>query len=238
MVEQLEPLLGPAGRPMGDTAMALWRRRRVDAYLALPPWRRARRTWVSWGTPGARLAVLALAPLWTVVCLPLRMLGLASLEASQVGVAAIAVAAPLVARRAAPPRGRFAGPLPRRRAAVARVARAAPPPGSSRWRGVCGAGASSALLAVLGPGPAAPAARPDHPGRAPRRRRGRRAGAAVAQCAASPPVGGDHAGRARRYRASLAGGAVATVAMRPAGLRRRAGARVIRAEAHRRLPGR
>ena len=46
VAEQLEPLLGPAGRPVGESAMALWRRRQVDAYLALPPWTRARRTWV------------------------------------------------------------------------------------------------------------------------------------------------------------------------------------------------
>ena len=30
VAEQLEPLLGPAGRPVGDAAMALWRRRRVE----------------------------------------------------------------------------------------------------------------------------------------------------------------------------------------------------------------
>jgi hypothetical protein len=86
--EQLGPTLGPAGRPMGEAAMALWRRHQADAYLALPPWRRAWRTWVSWGRPHRAAVVLALAAAWTVVCLPLRMLGLASLGASQAGVAA------------------------------------------------------------------------------------------------------------------------------------------------------
>lgn len=104
VAEQLEPLLGPAGRPVGDAAMALWRRRRVDAYLALPPWRRAWRTWVSWGWAQRALVVLAVAALWTVVCLPLRMLGLAGLEASQAGVAVLAAAAPVAAL--VPPRRR------------------------------------------------------------------------------------------------------------------------------------
>ena len=125
VVEQLGPTLGPAGRPMGEAAMALWRRRTVDAYLGLPPWRRAWLTWVSWSRVQRLLAVLALAPLWTVVCLPLRMLGLASLEASQIGVAVIAAAAPLAAL--APPRrrGRFVDPLPDAAGAPWRGSRAA-----------------------------------------------------------------------------------------------------------------
>ena len=208
VVEQLEPLLGPAGRPVGETAMTLWRRRQVDAYLALPPWTRARRTWVSWGFGRRAVTALALAPLWTLICLPLRMLGLASLQASQIGVAALAAAAPLLA--AIPPRraGRFAAPLP---------------PGGPPWRGsrasataagilalvgVCGL-ALVALLAILGPGPAAP---PE--GRiTPAARHADLAVVAAAlrtQCGSSPaghirPVGD------RRYRASLADGSVVTV---------------------------
>jgi len=152
VVEQIEPLLGPAGRPVGDAAMALWRRRRVDAYLALPPWRRAWRTWVSWGRVRRALAVLAAAALWTVVCLPLRMLGLATLEASQIGVAALAVAAPLASLVPLGRRGRFADPLPT----------AGRPP----WRGSRGhlvalrltaaaaaaAAAAVVLLVLVGPG--------------------------------------------------------------------------------------
>jgi hypothetical protein len=155
VVEQLEPLLGPAGRPVGETAMAHWRRRRVEAYLALPPLARARRTWISWGPLRRAATVLALAPLWTVVCLPLRMLSLASLDASHAGVAAIAVAAPVAAFVPPRSRGRFADPLPE--------------PGPP-WRGSRAARAATraigglavvallsvGLLAALGPGPAAP----------------------------------------------------------------------------------
>ncbi len=210
VAEQLEPLLGPAGRPVGDTAMTLWRRHRVDAYLALPPWTRARRTWVSWGFGRRALAVLALAALWTVVCLPLRMLGLASLQASQIGVAAIVAAAPLLA--AVPPRraGRFAAPLP---------------PGGPPWRGsrasvtaagflalagVCGL-VLVALLAILGPGPAAPPAARITPA-------ARHADLAIvgqalrAQCA-SPLAGDITPVGDRRYRASLADGSVVNVAI-------------------------
>ncbi len=155
VVEQLESLLGPAGRPVGDTAMAHWRRRRVEAYLALPPLARARRTWISWGPLRRAATVLALAPLWTVLCLPLRMLGLASLDVSHAGVAAIAVAAPVAAFVPPRSRGRFADPLPE----------PGPPWRGSRaalaaTRGL-GALAVVAILAVgvlaaLGPGPAAP----------------------------------------------------------------------------------
>jgi hypothetical protein len=208
VVEQLEPLLGPAGRPVGDTAMTLWRRRQVDAYLALPPWTRARRTWVSWGFGRRVLAVLALAALWTVICLPLRMLGLASLEASQIGVAAIAAAGPLLA--IIPPRraGRFAAPLP---------------PSGPPWRGsrasvtaggilalaaACGL-AVVALLAVLGPGPASPPAGRITPA-------ARHADLAVvrqalaARCA-SPLAGGITPAGDRSYTADLADGSVVTV---------------------------
>ena len=62
--EQLGPTLGPAGRPMGEAAMALWRRRQADAYLALPPWRRAWRTWASWGRVHRAAVVLAGASHW------------------------------------------------------------------------------------------------------------------------------------------------------------------------------
>jgi hypothetical protein len=154
VAEQLEPLLGPAGRPVGETAMALWRRRHADAYLALPPWRRAWRTWVSWDRLRRGLAVLVLALVWTLVCLPLRMLGLASLEVSQAGVAVALVAAPLVAALPPARRGRFVDPMPA---------------GGSPWRRSRRAGrlarfgalaaalgvAVVAVLAILGPGPAA-----------------------------------------------------------------------------------
>jgi hypothetical protein len=210
VVEQLEPLLGPAGRPVGDTAMTLWRRRQVDAYLALPPWTRARRTWVSWGFARRAVTVLALAPLWTLICLPLRMLGLASLQASQIGVAAIAAAAPLLA--AVPPRraGRFAAPLP---------------PGGPPWRGsrasvttagilavtgVCGL-VLVALLAILGPGPAAPPAGRITP--AARHADLAVVGQALRTHCASPLAGGITPVGDRRYRASLADGSVVTVAI-------------------------
>ncbi len=134
VVEQLEPLLGPAGRPVGETSMALWRRRQVEAYLALAPWRRARRTWTSWGPVRRALALLAAAALWTVVCLPLRMLGLASLEASQIGVAVLAAAAPLAAFVPPHRRGRLADP----------PASADRPP----WRGSRASLAALRLLAV------------------------------------------------------------------------------------------
>jgi hypothetical protein len=155
VAEQLEPLLGPAGGPVGGTARAMWRRRTVDAYLALPPWRRAVRTWVAWGRVHRAAAVLALAALWTVVCLPLRMLGLASLSASQIGVAVIAGLAPVAAFVPPARRGRFVRPLPP----------AAPPWRGSRAGRAALRGGLAALaavlvlvgaLAALGPGPASP----------------------------------------------------------------------------------
>ena len=156
VAEQLEPLLGPAGGPVGATARASWRRRRVEAYLALPPWRRAVRTWVSWGRVHRATAVLGVAALWTVVCLPLRMLGVASLEASQVGVAVLAVLAPAAAFTPPARRGRFARPLPDAAAPPWPRSRPAPP-----WARLGGAAVAAglallALLAVLGPGPQAP----------------------------------------------------------------------------------
>ena len=152
--EQLEPLLGPAGRPVGETAMAVWRRRQVDAYLALSPLRRARRTWTSWGRLRRGAAVLALAPLWTVACLPLRMTGLAGLGASHAGVAVIALAAPVAAFVPPGSRGRFVDPLPepgppwRGSRAAALAARALAAAGVAAL-------VALALIAVLGPGTAA-----------------------------------------------------------------------------------
>ena len=213
VAEQLEPLLGPAGRPVGESAMALWRRRQVNAYLALAPWTRARRTWVSWGRVRRAMVVLAAAALWTVVCLPLRMLGLASLEASQIGVAAIAAAAPLVAFVPPGRRGRFAGPLP---------AAGRPP-----WRGsrrsvralrLAAAAAAVvvavvAVLAIVGPGsPQAPPEGRMTPAH-------RVADAAVARDAAAAacgvaPTRVEPAG-AGRWSALLPDGGRATVAILP-----------------------
>lgn len=133
VIEQIEPLLGPAGRPVGETAMAMWRRRQVAAYLGLSPVGRARRTWVSWGRLRRAGTVLALAPLWTVLCLPLRMAGLAGLGVSHAGVAALAVAAPVAALVPWRSRGRFADPLPEPR-----------PP----WRGSRGSATGARLLGL------------------------------------------------------------------------------------------
>ncbi len=155
VVEQLEPLLGPAGRPVGETAMALWRRRRVDAYLALPPWQRAWRTWMAWGRVRRGLAVLGAGLAWTLLLLPLRIFSLASLEASQAGVAIALIAAPIVALLPPARRGRFVDPLPA---------------GGAPWRRSRRAGvfartlvlvgllvvAVVAVLAMLGPGVAQP----------------------------------------------------------------------------------
>ncbi len=136
VAEQIEPLLGPAGRPTGEAAMSVWRRRQVDAYLALPPWTRAWRTWVSWARLQRAAAVIALTGLWTLVCLPFQLLGLAGVGASQAGVAVLVALAPVGALAPPAPRGRFATPLPSapvrwrgsrvaRRLAVAGVAAAA-----------------------------------------------------------------------------------------------------------------
>ena len=210
VVEQLEPLLGPAGRPVGETAMTLWRRRRVDAYLALSPWQRARRTWISWGPTRRAVTVLALAPLWTVICLPLRMLSLAGRDASHIGVAAIAVTAPLAALVPLRSRGRFADALPEPR-----------PP----WRGsraaatsarILGVGAVVAMvvvaaLAALGPGAASPPAGRVTPA-------ARHADVVVVRAVVAEACGADVAvdvtpiGR-DRYAAAVAGGGTATVAI-------------------------
>ena len=152
VAEQLEPLLGPAGRPVGDTAMALWRRRRVDAYLALTPWDRALRTWISWDRLRRGLAVLVLALAWTLVCLPLRMLGLATLEVSQAGVAVALIAAPVVALLPPPPRGRFVDPMPEGGSPWRRSRRALRLGRLVALGAILVVGVVS-LLAVLGPGP-------------------------------------------------------------------------------------
>lgn len=210
VVEQLEPLLGPAGRPVGEVAMAHWRRRRVDAYLALPPWTRAWRTWRSWSLARRALTALTLAALWTVVCLPLRMLGLAGLGASQIGVAALAAAAPLLAL--VPPRriGRLAAPLP---------------PGGPPWRGSRASGRAVALLAAaglaglalvavlvaLGPGPASPPQGRITP--AARHADLVVVDAAVRGACAAAPAGAARPLGERRYRAPLADGTAVTVAI-------------------------
>ncbi len=108
--EQAEPLLGPAGGPVGDAALGAWRRRQVEAYLARPPWVRAWRTWCSWGVVRRVTAALALAVAWTVLCLPLRAAGLADYGTSVAGFAVLAAISPLAA--AIPPwrRGRFERP--------------------------------------------------------------------------------------------------------------------------------
>jgi hypothetical protein len=104
---QAEPLLGPAGRPTGEAALRAWRRSRVEAHLALPPWVRAARAWCAWGFGRRLLAGLSVAVFWTVLCLPLRAAGLASFGTSTAGVAVLAALAPLAA--VVPPwrRGRF-----------------------------------------------------------------------------------------------------------------------------------
>lgn len=105
--EQREGELGPQGRPMGEAAMRLWRDRRVDDYLNLPPWQRAWRTWQSWGWVRRALAALAVVVMWPVLMLPLRMAGLVDVRATEWGVIALLCAVPLAA--VTPPwrRGRF-----------------------------------------------------------------------------------------------------------------------------------
>ena len=155
VVEQLEPLLGPAGRPVGETAMTLWRRRRVDAYLALPPWQRAWRTWVSWGRVRRGLTVLAVGMAWTLLLLPLRIFSLASLEASQAGVAIALIAAPIVALLPPARRGRFVDPLPEAGAPWRRSRRAGALARTLALLAVFVI-AVFAVLAALGPGVAQP----------------------------------------------------------------------------------
>jgi hypothetical protein len=149
--EQAEPPVGSAERPVGEAALRVWRRQRVEAHLALPPWVRAWRAWCAWGAVRRAGAVLVLAIAWTVVCLPLRAAGLATFETSSTGFAALAALAPLAT--AIPPwrRGRFARP---------------PEPSGPPWRSSRRAGrlarvgiasAATALvaitvLAVRGPG--------------------------------------------------------------------------------------
>ena len=217
--EQLGPTLGPAGRPVGETAMALWRRRQADAYLALPPWRRAWRTWVSWGRAHRLVAVLGLAAAWTVVCLPLRMLGLASLGASQVGVAVLAAAAPLAALAPPRPRGRFAGPQAAEGGAPWRGSRRARAAGRLLLAAGVVALAALAVMAIVGPGsPQAPPAGRETPA-------ARHAGVTAAQAAVDAACGAPVAGTARplgggRYAVAVRGGGEATVALLPVGFDR------------------
>lgn len=112
VAEQLEPLLGPAGRPTGEAAMAAWRRRHVEAYVGQPPWRRLWRTWRAWARLQRAATMVALTGLWTLVCLPLQLLGLAGVGASKAGVAVLLALAPVAALAPPRPRGRFTDPLP------------------------------------------------------------------------------------------------------------------------------
>ncbi len=155
VAEQLEPLLGPAGGPVGETARAHWRRTQVDAYLTLPPWRRAWRTWCAWARSQRAATFLGLAALWTVVLLPLRMLGLAGIGASQVGVATLALLAPVAAFVPPTRRGRFVKPLPPP-APPWRGSRAARTVGRAGVAAVLVALLAVGVLTLLGPGPAAP----------------------------------------------------------------------------------
>ncbi|MGD9695278.1 MAG: hypothetical protein AB7V42_06420 [Thermoleophilia bacterium] len=156
VAEQLEPRLGPAGRPVGDAAMALWRRTQVDAYLAMAPWRRAWRTWRAWGPLRRAVTLLPAACAWTVLCLPLRMVGVVDLAVSQAGCLALAAAAPIAAFVPPGRRRRFEAELPP----------PGPPwrasPAARRWRAALAAAAAAiavalGLLAALGPGPGDPA---------------------------------------------------------------------------------
>lgn len=144
IAEQLEPLLGPAGRPTGAAAMSAWRRRQADAYLALPPWRRGWRTWVSWARPQRAAAAVALTGLWTLWCLPLQFLGLVGSGVSRAGVATLLALAPVAALAPPRPRGRFARALP---------------PVGDRWRGSrASRRVAAAALALAVAGATAPAA--------------------------------------------------------------------------------
>ncbi len=107
--EQREGELGPQGRPMGEAAVRLWRDRRVDDYLNLPPWWRAWRTWQTWGWLRRALAALCVVAMWPVLMLPLRMAGLVDVRATEWGVIALLCLVPLAA--VTPPwrRGRFQG---------------------------------------------------------------------------------------------------------------------------------
>ncbi len=188
--------------------MAIWRRRRVDAYLALPPLRRARRTWTSWGRVRRAAAVLALAPLWTVLCLPLRMLGLVGLGASQAGVAAVAIAAPIAAFVPLRSRGRFADPLPEP-GPPWRGSRAARAAGRALLAAGLAAAAVVGVLAALGPGPAGPPAARSTPA-------ARHADVVMVQGLVAQACGPDVGVRVtpvglHRYTAAIEGGGVSTV---------------------------
>jgi hypothetical protein len=214
--EQLGPTLGPAGRPMGEAAMALWRRRQADAYLALPPWRRAWRTWVSWSRLQRGMAVLALAPAWALAWLPLRMLGLVPVEASKAGVAAFVVAAPVAALVPPRPRGRFADPLPDAGGAPWRGSRQARAVTRGLVLAAVAVVAALAALATVGPGGfrSLPG---DHLTFAARQARAATAEAAVDAACGRPvagdarPLGGD------RYAVPVAGGGEALVRLLPVG---------------------
>jgi hypothetical protein len=154
-----ERRLGPAGGPVGEAALASWVRAQATAYLALSPWRRAWLTWRSWGPLRRAVVVLGLACLWTVAILPLRMIGLATVELSQAGVVVLSLLAPVAAFVPPARRGRFAdGP-----------SRPGPPWRSSRRAvrirrlALLGAGAlvgAFALAAWFGPGLRGPDAGP------------------------------------------------------------------------------
>ncbi len=205
---QLEPLLGPAGRPTGATAMSVWRRRQVDAYLALPPWRRAWRSWTDWGRLRRTAATVALTGAWTLLCLPLQLLGLAGTTTSQIGVAALLALAPVAALAPPRPRGRFEAPLP---------------PVAGRWRGSRAAdrlrltAAAAACLGVvlaiavatLGLGPGTPSGL-DAP--APALEAAAVRDAVAAACGIDAGVGVEVL-RPGRYEAVLPGGARVTVGM-------------------------
>lgn len=152
---QLEPLLGPAGRPTGAAAMSAWRRRQVDAYLALPPWHRAWRTWVAWARLQRAAAVVALTGLWTLLVLPLQLLGLAEVGASKLGVAVLLALAPVAAAAPPRPRGRFVAPLPPA-GGPWRGSRAARRVATAVVVGLATGAIAVAVVAALGLGPARP----------------------------------------------------------------------------------
>jgi hypothetical protein len=206
LADQLEPLLGPAGRPTGGAAMSAWRRRHVDAYLALPPWTRAWRTWVSWARLQRAAAVVALTGLWTLVCLPLQLLGLAGVGASQAGVAALLALAPVAALAPPAPRGRFATPLPRaaERWRGSRAARRVP--GAVAVAGACLVAAVAALALAGGGGPTGL----DSPAPALEAEAVREAVAATCGVSAGVEV---ELRRPGRYEALLPGGGSVTVGM-------------------------
>jgi len=152
VAQQVGHTLGPAGRPMSASQAAVWRRDQVAAYLALPPWRRAWLTWKQWGHLRRLAIALAVVPLWPVLMLPLRMTGLATVEASQIGVIVLLAIVPFAVFTPPGRRDRFSHELGRARPAWggSRVAR--------RYRrALVAAGAALTLgigfAAWLGPGP-------------------------------------------------------------------------------------